>query len=390
MKTQVCIIGAGPAGLLLGHLLRAEGIECVVLERRSPDYVLSRIRAGVLENITVSLMERLGLDQRLKAEGLPHDGFNLADGERLIRIDIAELTGGQQVVVYGQTELTRDLVDAREERGLEVIYEAEDTALFDVESDAPYVTYTKDGTQHRVDCRFIVGCDGFHGPSRKAIPDTVGEEYLREYPFGWLGILADVPPCNHELIYANHERGFALASMRSETRSRYYVDVPLTGKVEDWSDERLWDELAIRLGPEAAANITRGPALEKSIAPLRSFVFAPMRHGSLLLCGDSAHIVPPTGAKGLNLAASDVHYAAEALTGFFKRSDSDAITAYSDTALARVWKSERFSWSLTKLMHRFPEDGRFERAMQVAELDYIASSHAAQTSIAENYVGLPV
>ncbi len=390
MKTQVCIIGAGPAGLLLGHLLRAEGIECVVLERRSPDYVLSRIRAGVLENITVSLMERLGLDQRLKAEGLPHDGFNLADGERLIRIDIAELTGGQQVVVYGQTELTRDLMDAREERGLEVIYEAEDTALFDVESDAPYVTYTKDGTQHRVDCRFIVGCDGFHGPSRKAIPDTVGEEYLREYPFGWLGILADVPPCNHELIYANHERGFALASMRSETRSRYYVDVPLTGKVEDWSDERLWDELAIRLGPEAAANITRGPALEKSIAPLRSFVFAPMRHGSLLLCGDSAHIVPPTGAKGLNLAASDVHYAAEALTGFFKRSDSDAITAYSDTALARVWKSERFSWSLTKLMHRFPEDGRFERAMQVAELDYIASSHAAQTSIAENYVGLPV
>ncbi len=390
MKTQVCIIGAGPAGLLLGHLLRAEGVDCVVLERRSPDYVLSRIRAGVLENITVSLMERLGLDQRLKAEGLPHDGFNLADGERLIRIDIADLTGGQQVVVYGQTELTRDLMDAREERGLEVIYETEDTALFDVESEAPYVTYTKDGTQHRVDCRFIVGCDGFHGPSREAIPASVGKEYMREYPFGWLGILADVPPCNHELIYANHERGFALASMRSETRSRYYVDVPLTDKVEDWSDERLWDELAIRLGPEAAANITRGPALEKSIAPLRSFVFAPMRHGSLLLCGDSAHIVPPTGAKGLNLAASDVHYAAEALTGFFNRSDNDAITAYSDTALARVWKSERFSWSLTKLMHRFPEDGPFERAMQQAELDYIASSRAAQTSIAENYVGLPV
>ncbi|GAA5060571.1 4-hydroxybenzoate 3-monooxygenase [Erythrobacter westpacificensis] len=390
MKTQVCIIGAGPAGLLLGHLLRAEGVDCVVLERRSPDYVLSRIRAGVLENITVSLMERLGLDQRLKAEGLPHDGFNLADGERLIRIDIAELTGGQQVVVYGQTELTRDLMDAREERGLEVIYEAEETVLFDVESDAPYVPYTRDGTQHRVDCRFIVGCDGFHGPSRKAIPASVGMEYQREYPFGWLGILADVPPCNHELIYANHERGFALASMRSETRSRYYVDVPLTDKVEEWSDERLWDELAIRLGPEAAANITRGPALEKSIAPLRSFVFAPMRHGSLLLCGDSAHIVPPTGAKGLNLAASDVHYAAEALTGFFNKSDNDAIAAYSDTALARVWKSERFSWSLTKLMHRFPEDGPFERAMQQAELDYIASSRAAQTSIAENYVGLPV
>ncbi len=390
MKTQVCIIGAGPAGLLLGHLLRAEGVECIVLERQSPDYVLSRIRAGVLENITVSLMERLGLDSRLKAEGLPHDGFSLADGERLIRIDIADLTGGQQVVVYGQTELTRDLMDACEERGLEVIYEAKDTALFGVESDSPYVTYKKDGAEHRVDCRFIVGCDGFHGPSRKSIPAAVGKEYLREYPFGWLGILADVAPCNHELIYANHERGFALASMRSETRSRYYVDVPLTDKVEEWSDDRLWNELAIRLGPEAAANITRGPALEKSIAPLRSFVFAPMRHGSLLLCGDSAHIVPPTGAKGLNLAASDVHYAANALVRFFKSSDNDAITGYSGKALARVWKSERFSWSLTKLMHRFPDDGPFERAMQVAELDYIASSRAAQITIAENYVGLPV
>ena len=390
MRTQVCIIGAGPAGLLLGHLLRAEGIECVVLERRSPDYVLGRIRAGVLERVTVSLMERLGLDTRLKAEGLPHDGFNLADGERLIRIDIAELTGGEQVVVYGQTELTRDLMEAREERGLQVIYEAADTALHDIGSDAPYVTCaTKDG-EMRIDCRFIVGCDGFHGPSRKAIPVSIGQEYEREYPFGWLGILADVPPCNHELIYANHERGFALASMRSERRSRYYIDVPLSERVEDWPDERLWDELATRLGPEAASHLTRGPALEKSIAPLRSYVFAPMRHGSLLLCGDSAHIVPPTGAKGLNLAASDVHYAAEALIRFFLRAENDAVAAYSDTALSRVWKSERFSWSLTRLMHRFPEDGPFERAMQVAELDYIASSRAAQTSIAENYVGLPV
>ncbi len=389
MKTQVCIIGAGPAGLLLGHLLRAEGVDCVVLERQTPDYVLSRIRAGVLETITVQLMERLGLDARMKKEGMWHDGFNLADGDRLIRIDMADLVGNR-VMVYGQTELTRDLMDASEERSLEVVYEAADAALHDVDSDAPYVTYTKDGSEHRVDCRFIAGCDGFHGPSRKAIPASVGQEFERVYPFGWLGILADVPPCNHELIYANHERGFALASMRSETRSRYYVDVPLTDKVEEWSDDRLWDELAIRLGPEAAANITRGPALEKSIAPLRSYVFAPMRHGSLLLCGDSAHIVPPTGAKGLNLAASDVHYAAAALTGFFKASDNDAISAYSDTALARVWKSERFSWSLTKLMHRFPEDGPFERAMQVAELDYIANSRAAQTSIAENYVGLPV
>jgi len=361
----------------------------VVLEQRSPDYVLSRIRAGVLENITVNLMERLGLDARLKAEGLPHDGFNLADGERLIRIDIGALTG-QQVVVYGQTEITRDLMEAADERGLQVIYEAEDVALHDVAGDAPYVTYSQGEDEFRVDCRFIAGCDGFHGPSRKAVPASVGMEYERVYPFGWLGILADVPPCNHELIYANHERGFALASMRSATRSRYYIDVPLTERIENWPDERVWDELAIRLGPEAAANITRGPALEKSIAPLRSYVFAPMRHGSLLLCGDSAHIVPPTGAKGLNLAASDVHYASAALVAWFKANDADAVAAYSDKALARVWKSERFSWTLTKLMHRFPEDGPFERAMQVAELDYIASSKAAQMTIAENYVGLPV
>jgi p-hydroxybenzoate 3-monooxygenase len=389
MKTQVCIIGAGPAGLLLGHLLRAEGVECVVLEQRQPDYVLSRIRAGVLENITVSLMERLGLDARLKAEGLPHDGFNLADGERLIRIDCGDLVG-KTVWVYGQTEITADLMNAAEDRDLQVVYGAEGVALHDIASDAPYVTYTKDGVQQRVDCRFIAGCDGFHGPSRKAVPATVGQEYERVYPFGWLGILADVPPCNHELIYANHERGFALASMRSPTRSRYYIDVALTEKIEDWSDDRVWDELAVRLGPEAAANITRGPALEKSIAPLRSFVFAPMRHGSLLLCGDSAHIVPPTGAKGLNLAASDVHYASAALVAYFRAADNDAIAGYSDKALARVWKSERFSWTLTKLMHRFPDDGPFERAMQVAELDYIATSRAAQTSIAENYVGLPV
>ena len=388
MRTQVCVIGAGPAGLLLGHLLRAEGIDCVVLERRSPDYVLGRIRAGVLEQVTVGLMERLGLDARLKAEGQPHDGFNLADGERLIRIDMAELTG-KQVVVYGQTELTRDLMEAREERGLEVVYDAEDVALHDIEGDAPFVTYRKDGTGQRVDCRFIAGCDGFHGASRQAIPDA-GREYERLYPFGWLGILADVPPCNHELIYANHERGFALASMRSERRSRYYIDVPLTERIEDWPDERIWDELAVRLGPEAAAQMTRGPAFEKSIAPLRSYVFAPMRHGSLLLCGDAAHIVPPTGAKGLNLAASDVHYAAAALVRFFPANDAAAIDGYSDKALARVWKAERFSWSLTRLMHRFPEDGPFERAMQVAELDYIAGSRAAQESIAENYVGLPV
>ena len=389
MKTQVAIIGAGPAGLLLGHLLRAEGIETVIVERAAPDYVLGRIRAGVLERTMTDLMDQLGLGARMHAEGLPHDGFHLADGERLIRIDVAALTG-KQVMVYGQTEITRDLMEAAPERGLEIIYDAGDVALHDVDSDAPYLTYSKDGATHRIDAQFLCGCDGFHGPSRKAIPASVATAYEKVYPFGWLGILADVPPCNHELIYANHERGFALASMRSETRSRYYVQVALDEKVEDWSDERLWDELAIRLGPEAAAQMVRGPALEKSIAPLRSFVFEPMRYGRLMLAGDSAHIVPPTGAKGLNLAASDVHYLSQALIGYFRRGDADGVAGYSDKALARVWKAERFSWQLTRLMHRFPDSGPFGRKMQLAELDYIASSRAAQISIAENYIGLPL
>ncbi len=389
MKTHVAIVGAGPAGLLLGHLLRAEGIDCVIVERATPDYVLGRIRAGVLERTTTDLLHRLGIDQRLNREGLLEEGFCLADGERLIRIDTYGLTG-KHVSIYGQTEVTRDLMDAAPSRGLEVVYEAEDVALHDIESDAPFVTYTRGGACHRIDARFVAGTDGYHGPSRKAIPANAAREFEREYPFGWLGIMADVPPCHEELIYANHERGFALASMRSKTRSRYYIDVPLTEKIEEWSDDRLWDELAIRLGPEAAANMTRGPAIEKSIAPLRSYVFEPMRHGSLFLAGDAAHIVPPTGAKGLNLAASDVNYLSDAMIRYFKSNDNDAIVAYSAKALARVWKCERFSWSLTKLMHRFPDDGPFERAMQVAELDYIASSVAAQTSIAENYVGLPL
>jgi p-hydroxybenzoate 3-monooxygenase len=389
VKTQVAIVGAGPAGLLLGHLLRAEGIDCVIVERSAPDYVLGRIRAGVLERTATDLLHRLGLDERLNKEGLLEEGFCLADGERLIRIDTYGLTG-KHVTIYGQTEVTRDLMDAAPSRGLEVVYEAADVALHDVESDAPFLTYTKDGASHRIDARFITGTDGYHGPSRKAIPTSAAREFEREYPFGWLGILADVAPCHEELIYANHERGFALASMRSKTRSRYYIDVPLSEKLEDWPDDRLWDELGVRLGPEAAANITRGPALEKSIAPLRSYVFEPMRYGSLFLAGDAAHIVPPTGAKGLNLAASDVTYLSDALIRYFKANDQDAIIGYSQKALARVWKSERFSWSLTKLMHRFPEDGPFERAMQVAELDYIANSVAAQTCIAENYVGLPL
>lgn len=389
MKTQVAVVGAGPAGLLLGHLLRQAGIDAVIVERQSRAHVLSRIRAGVLETVTTGLMERLGLAERMQAEGLPHDGFNLADGERLIRIDVAGLTG-RNVMVYGQTELTRDLMDAAPARGLEILCEASEVALHGVDGDSPCLTFIRNGEPQRIDARFIAGCDGFHGPSRLAIPDTVARGYERVYPFGWLGILADVPPCNHELIYANHDRGFALASMRSPTRSRYYVQVGLDERLEDWPDERIWDELAIRLGPQAAAQMTRGPSIEKSIAPLRSFVFEPMRFGSLFLAGDSAHIVPPTGAKGLNLAASDVAYLSEAMIGWFARGDAAGIDGYSERALARVWKSERFSWQLTNLMHRFPDTDAFGRRMQVAELDYIASSVAAQTSIAENYVGLPL
>lgn len=389
MKTDVAIIGAGPAGLLLGHLLCAAGIATTIVEKQSATHVLSRIRAGVLEATTTDLMRQLGLDQRLNAEGLRHEGFHLSSSVHSIRIDIAALTG-KHVTVYGQTEVTRDLMDAAPERGLEVIYEAADVALHEIESNAPWIGFTKNGRHERLDARFIVGCDGFHGPSRRAIPESMIQLYEKVYPFGWLGLLADVPPCDQELIYANHEHGFALASMRSATRSRYYLQVPLDEKVEDWPDDRFWDELSVRLGPEAGARITRGPAIEKSIAPLRSFVSEPMRHGSLFLAGDSAHIVPPTGAKGLNLAASDVAYLSAALTGFFRHGHTDGLESYSERALARIWKAERFSWYLTSLMHRFPSQSRFDRRMQLAELDYIANSPAAQTSIAENYVGLPL
>jgi p-hydroxybenzoate 3-monooxygenase len=389
MKTDVIIIGAGPAGLLLGHKLRQAGVDVVIIERQTPEYVLGRIRAGVLEQVTVNLMDELGLGDRMHSEGLPHGGFHLADGERLIRIDMRALTG-KSVMVYGQTEITRDLMEACPSRGVEVIYEASDVALHEVETQTPYVTYNKGGAAHRLSARFIAGCDGFHGPSRQAIPSSAGRTYERVYPFGWLGILADVPPCNDELIYANHQRGFALASMRSHVRSRYYIQVAGDEKIEDWPDERLWDELATRLGPEAAARLTRGASIEKSIAPLRSFVFEPMRYQSLFLAGDAAHIVPPTGAKGLNLASSDVAYLARALTEWFQHGKAEGIETYSDTALRRVWKAERFSWSLTALMHRFPETGAFDHRMQMAELDYIAGSRAAQTAIAENYVGLPL
>ena len=388
MKTQIAIIGAGPAGLMLGHLLRQEGIDVVILERQTSAHVTSRIRAGVLEQVTTETLDRIGLGARMHAEGLPHDGFNLADGQRLVRIDIHALTG-KRVMVYGQTELTRDLIEAAPARGLEILWEATEVELHDI-GNTPWVSFMHAGTRQRLDAIYIAGCDGFHGVSRKAIPADASRQFEKVYPFGWLGILAEVPPCNHELIYANHHNGFALASMRSPTRSRYYIQVPLTEKVEDWPDDRLWDELALRLGPEAGAQITRGPALEKSIAPLRSFVSEPMRYGSLFLAGDAAHIVPPTGAKGLNLAASDVHYLADGMIRALRKGDVTGLDTYSTRALDRVWKAERFSWSLTTLMHRFPDAGQFDRRMQMAELAYVASSEAAQRSIAENYVGLPL
>jgi p-hydroxybenzoate 3-monooxygenase len=386
MKTGVAIIGAGPAGLMLGLLLRQAGIDAVVVERQSEEHVLSRIRAGVLERTTTDLLERLGIDARLKREGLPHDGFNLADGERLIRIDIEGLTG-KHVTVYGQTEVTRDLIDAAPAAGLEIIWKSPVTAIHGIEGGEAVIEH---GEGRRIVCDFVAGCDGFHGPSRGAIPEKVRQVFERAYPFGWLGVLADVPPCNEELIYASHERGFALASMRSHVRSRYYVQVSLDEKLEEWPDERFWDEVSLRLGPEAAKKVIRGPSIEKSIAPLRSFVSEPMQYGRLFLAGDAAHIVPPTGAKGLNLASSDVAYLSEALIAFYGSGNEEALRGYGARALARVWKSERFSWYLTKLMHRFPEDGAFERRMQTAELDYIAQSDAMRSAIAENYVGLPL
>ncbi|WP_066818855.1 4-hydroxybenzoate 3-monooxygenase [Sphingomonas mali] len=388
-RTQVAIIGGGPAGLLLGHLLRAEGIDCLIVERQTQAHVEGRIRAGVLETLTTDLMARLGLDAGLKAHGMREEGFNLADGEHVIRIDISRLTG-KHVVVYGQTEVTRDLIAAAPDRQLEIVFEAQDVAIHDPDGAAPSISFTKQGVEHRIECEIIAGCDGFHGPSRKAIPAGEDRVFERVYPFGWLGILADVPPCHPELIYSNSDRGFALASMRSPMRSRYYIQVPLSERLEDWPAERLWDELERRFAPLAERPVIRGPALEMSIAPLRSYVFETMRHGRLFLAGDAAHIVPPTGAKGLNLAASDVAYLSDALIGYFARGDERGLLGYEARALARIWKAERFSWSLTKLMHRFPEDGAFERRMQKAELDYLAGSSAMQTAIAENYVGLPL
>ncbi|MGV8938066.1 MAG: 4-hydroxybenzoate 3-monooxygenase [Allorhizobium sp.] len=388
MRTQVVIIGSGPSGLLLGQLLSNAGIDNVILDRVGRDYILGRIRAGVLEAGSVALLDRAGVGQRVHAEGLVHGGVDLAFAGRHHRIDLQALTG-TSVMVYGQTEVTRDLMDHRQADGGQTIYDAENVTPHDFDSASPHVTYDKDGISHRIDCDFIAGCDGYHGVCRASVQDKGIENYEKVYPFGWLGILADVPPVHHELIYANHERGFALCSQRSLTRSRYYVQVPLTDKVENWSDDAFWDELRRRIPGDVAEGLVTGPSIEKSIAPLRSFVAEPLRFGKMFLVGDAGHIVPPTGAKGLNLAASDVHYLIEGFLEFYGEKSSAAIDAYSARALSRIWKAERFSWSLTMLLHKFPDDGGFGQKIQEAELDYLVHSKAASTALAENYVGLP-
>ncbi len=388
MKTQVAIIGAGPSGLLLGQLLYQNGIDNVILERKSGEYVLSRIRAGVLEHTTVQGLEKAGAAERMHREGLVHHGVELVFNHQHIRVDF-EQEIGKHVVVYGQTEVTRDLMDARAATGGLTVYEAEDVALHDIDSDAPYVTYRHNGENHRLDCDFIAGCDGFHGVSRQSIPANVLKTYERVYPFGWLGLLSDTPPVSEELIYAKHPNGFALCSQRSTTRSRYYLQVPLSDTVEDWSDERFWQELKNRLPPEAAAKLVTGPSLEKSIAPLRSFVSEPMRYHSLFLAGDAAHIVPPTGAKGLNLAAGDVQCLADAFTDFYGKHSRAGIDGYSERCMKRVWAAERFSWYMTKLLHTFPDGDEFEEKMQQAEFNQLTLTEHAPKLLAENYVGLP-
>ena len=390
MRTSVAIIGAGPAGMFLAHLLAAEGVDAVVIERRDRAYVEGRVRAGVLEQVTTDLMHRLGLGELLDREGLVHGGTQISLDGSLFRIDMAELTGGSAVTVYGQQEVMHDLFEAAPARGLRIEWNAEDVSLEGLDTDAPVVRWRSEGEAHELRCDFVAGCDGYHGVSRASIPADVLRTFERVYPFGWLGILADVPPADHELIYANHERGFALASMRSATRSRYYIQCGLDESIDDWPDERFWDELCLRIGPEAASRVTRGASFEKSIAPLRSFVSEPMRWGRLFLAGDAAHIVPPTGAKGMNLAVSDVMFLGEALVEHYRGGSQAGLDGYSARALARVWKAERFSWWFTSITHRFPEMDGFARRIQAAELDYIRGSRAAQRTLAENYVGLPM
>ncbi|MBR9863955.1 MAG: 4-hydroxybenzoate 3-monooxygenase [Rhodobacteraceae bacterium] len=388
MKTQVAIIGGGPSGLLLSQLLDKHGIDSIVLERKTKDYVLGRIRAGVLEQGLVGLMEQAGCAERMHAEGYPHDGTLVSYGDEIFRIDFAELTG-KPVMVYGQTEVTRDLYAAREKAGGKIEFEVEDVVINDANSDAPYVTYTVAGESRRIDCDFVAGCDGFHGVSRQTIPLDVRKEYEKVYPFGWLGILSETPPVNHELIYSNSERGFALCSMRNENLSRYYIQCSLSDSPKDWTDEAFWMELKRRLPKETAETLVTGPSIEKSIAPLRSFVTEPMRWGRLFLCGDAAHIVPPTGAKGLNTAASDVNYLFNGLRDYYEYGSHEGIDSYSEKALKRVWKAERFSWWFSSLMHRYPDQSEFDLKMQIAELEFLRSNTAAQQAMAENYVGLP-
>jgi p-hydroxybenzoate 3-monooxygenase len=388
LRTKVAIIGAGPAGLLLGQLLHSYGIENIILERQTPDYVLGRIRAGLLEEGTVALLDEVGAAKRAHREGLVHHGVELAFGGARHRIDMHAATG-KTVMIYGQTEVTRDLMTARADSGLTTVYEAADVTPHDFASDTPRVSYVKDGVGHEIACDFVAGCDGFHGVSRQSVPPSAITTFERVYPFGWLGILSETPPVSHELIYTNHERGFALCTMRSMHRSRYYLQCPLDDHIDQWPDDKFWDELKRRLDQRAVDHLVTGPSIEKSIAPLRSFVAEPMRFGRMFLAGDAAHIVPPTGAKGLNLAASDVHYLSQALREFYDEKSSAGLDAYSATALARVWKAVRFSWWMTSMLHKFPDTGEFGARIQLAELDYLVSSHAAAASLSENYVGLP-
>ena len=390
MRTQVAIIGAGPSGLLLGQLLHKAGIAAVIVERQSGDYVLGRIRAGVLEQVTMDLLDEVGVGTRMHKEGLVHGGFDMLFKGQRHRIDMNKLTGGKNVMVYGQTEVTHDLMDARQAAGLTTIYEASKVQVHDFDTKNPRVTYEKDGQTHEIQCDFIAGCDGFHGVCRASAPRSAIREYEKVYNFGWLGLLSDTPPVHHELIYANSERGFALCSQRSQTRSRYYLQVPLTDKVEQWSDQAFWDELRLRLDPEAREHLVTGPSIEKSIAPLRSFVTEPLRFGRMFLAGDAGHIVPPTGAKGLNLAATDVKYLSSAFIEFYREKSEAGIDHYSERCLKRIWRAERFSWWFTSLMHRFPENGEIGQKLQEAELDYIIHSEAGARSVAENYVGLPL
>ena len=387
MRVQVVIVGGGPAGHLLGQLLYKAGIDTLLLQQRSQDYVLSRIRAGVLEQGTTDLLDEVGVGARMHREGLVHGGVALAFDGQQHRLDLHQLTG-KHVMVYGQTEVTKDLMQARAAASLATVYDAQNVTLHDFDTDHPSVRYSHGGVAHEVQCDFIAGCDGSHGISRASVPAGALKTYERIYPFGWLGVLSDTPPVSPELIYAHHERGFALCSMRSPTRSRYYLQCPLDDRVENWSDAAFWDELRRRLAPSVAETLVTGASIEKSIAPLRSFVAEPMRFGRLFLAGDAAHIVPPTGAKGLNLAVSDVRYLARALAGFYAGSE-EGINQYSDTCLRRVWKAVRFSWWFTSLMHKFPDDSGFGPKVQAAELDYLIHSTAASTSLAENYVGLP-